>query len=215
MSATLPPRPEGELLHQRRYEVDAFKLDDDHLLLRGMIHDQKPPGVYIEDDPEPLSIHQMVVDLTLVFPSLEIVAAEVLMEVTPHTGCASIEPTYQQLVGVSIARGFSRTVRELFGGPRGCTHVGALLQAMAPVAIQSMWSMRMNDETAVELSTEEAQAQRREAMKFNTDTCHVWERDGELLKKALSGEDFEPPVWAVKRLEELGRSPEEWMNRGG
>lgn len=215
MSATMPPRPRGELLHQRNYEVDAYRLDGQRFLLRGMILDQKPPGVYIDDDPDPLSIHQMVVDLTLDFPSLEIAAADVVMEVTPHSGCTSIEPAYQQLVGVSIGRGFSRVVRELFGGPRGCTHVGALLQAMAPVAIQSMWSMRVTGETPVALTSEEALAQRREAMTFNIDTCHVWERDGELLKKALAGEEFEPPVWAVERLEELGRSPEEWMPRGG
>ena len=46
------------------------------------------------------------------------------------------------LVGLSIARGFTHRVRELFGGPRGCTHTTALLQAMAPIAMQCFWSMR-------------------------------------------------------------------------
>jgi hypothetical protein len=45
---------------------------------------------------------------------------------------------------MSIARGFNAKVRELFGSSRGCTHIGALLAAMAPVAIQTGWSMRVS-----------------------------------------------------------------------
>lgn len=177
-----------------------------------MIHDQKPPGIIIEDDPEPLSIHQMVVDLIVEFPSLVIASAEVVMEVTPHTGCTSIEPTYRQLVGLSVTRGFSRRVQELFGGPRGCTHVGALLQAMAPVAIQSMWSMRALDETPVAIGAS-VEDQRREAMLFNRNTCHVWADDGELIGIVAAGGEPEPPLWAVERLGQLGRSVEEWRTR--
>ncbi|MCP4451738.1 MAG: DUF2889 domain-containing protein, partial [Planctomycetes bacterium] len=104
-------------------------------------------------------------------------------------------------------------VRELFGGPRGCTHVGALLIAMAPVAIQSMWPMQSIDETPVTLGPEEMAEQRLQRMSFNFDTCHVWDREGETVKRLLAGEEMEPPIWAVQRLEELGRRPEEWIER--
>lgn len=213
LMTVLPPEPAGELVHQRDYTVKSYRQSADRLRIRGVIQDQKPPGVYIEDDPEPLSVHQMVVDLVLDFPTLEIVEAEVVMEVTPHATCTSIETTYQQLVGVSIARGFSRTVRDLFGGPRGCTHVGALLQAMAPIAIQSLWSMRALDETPVALTAAEALEQRRQGLAFNTNTCHVWEEDGELMKKAMAGDELDPPLWVVDRLEKLGRSPDDWRMR--
>ena len=66
-----------------------------------------------------------------------------LFETHPHTECVSIVDAYRGLVGLSITRGFTHKVRELFGGPRGCTHTTALLMAMAPVAVQCIWSMNV------------------------------------------------------------------------
>jgi hypothetical protein len=79
-----------------------------------------------------------------------ITEARAVMETHPHDLCRAVEPHYDKLVGLSIARGFSAKVRELFGGPRGCSHVTALLLAMAPVAIQSMFSMNMGAGQAVD-----------------------------------------------------------------
>jgi len=208
-----PPDPEGEpLLHQREYTVRSYRQAADRLRIRGMVHDQKPAGMYIADDPEPMSIHQMVVDLVIDFPSLEIVDVDVVMEVTPHTGCTRIEDTYRRLIGMSIARGYTHKVRELFGGPRGCTHVGALLQAMAPVAIQSFWSMRSFD-TPVSLAATPRE-ERLQHMSRNFNSCHVWDTEGEFVKNILDGGEIEPPLWAVKRLGELGRPVSDWAADG-
>ncbi len=144
----ITPHPEGvdaadELVHERAYVVRAYVKDDRTLALRGAVRDQKPPGLYVPADPEPMTIHHMIVDLEIEVPSLVITKATAVLNVHPHLTCKNIEPHYGNLVGLSIARGFTHKVRELFGGPRGCTHTTALLQAMAPVAVQSMWSFRM------------------------------------------------------------------------
>jgi hypothetical protein len=65
--------PESELIHERAYVVRAYRKDSNTLLLRGAVRDQKPPGLYVADDPEPLTIHHMIVDLEIAVPSLEIV----------------------------------------------------------------------------------------------------------------------------------------------
>ncbi len=210
------PEPEGELIHDRNYSVKAYRESPGSLRLRGQVHDEKPPGLYVADDPDPMSVHLMVVDLVVAFPTLEITSAEVVMEVTPHRGCSSIEPAYEQLVGMSIARGFGRQLKNLFGGPRGCTHVGALLQAMAPVAVQSMWSMRAKagaeSGTAVALaSTPEERAQ---SLAFNKNTCHIWDEDGDQWGRMMAGEELDVPVWAEERLKKLGRDPDEWRLKG-
>ena len=210
----LPSPPDGDLIHHRTYDVLAYRRASDRLALRGIVHDQKPPGIYFEGDPEPLSVHHMVVDLVLDFPSLEIVEADVTMNVTPHMSCNAIEPSYQQLVGLSIARGFSRQVKDLFGRSSGCTHLGALLQAMAPVAIQSMWSMNsMGPRAQVQSSDRDAAVLARErAMAFNLNTCHIWDEDGEAVAAIRRGEELEVPVWASERLVKLGRAPQEWRS---
>lgn len=207
--------PDLPLLHDRTYSVRSYRKSDTELLIRGQIQDQKPPGVYLED-PDPLTVHHMVVDITVRLPTLEIIEAEVVME--PHPSCTSITDHYEQLIGLSIARGFTHKIRELFGGPRGCTHTTALLQAMAPVAIQSIWSMKSTDSqdgTAVPapLSKNPTDDQIRERFAHNLNSCHVWREDGETISSIKRGEEMEPPLWIIDRLEKLGLDPSSWQER--
>lgn len=118
-SESFPAPPTGgELIHTRGYEVRTYKMRDDMFILRGVVIDEKPAGLYIADDPEVLWVHHMVVDLEVSFPMFEIQKVSVTFHERPHTRCTDIEPDYQKLVGLSIARGFNNKVKELFGGPR-------------------------------------------------------------------------------------------------
>lgn len=179
--------------------------------LRGAILDEKPPGLYFPEDDEPLPIHEMVVDLTLALPDLVITGVDVVMEVTPHRACTSIEDRYRELIGLSVTRGFSREVTARFGGVGGCTHVGALLRAMAPVAVQAMWSVRMKDPARAPLPPAgDDEASRRAAMRYNLNSCHVWDENAEMARTALRGESIGIPVWAERRLQKLGRPNSDW-----
>jgi Protein of unknown function (DUF2889) len=203
--------PDEELIHERAYVVRAYRKGADTLLLRGAVRDQKPPGLYIADDPQPLTIHHMIVDLEIGVPSLDITAAKVVLEVHPHSSCPRIEDHYAGLVGLSIARGFTHKVRELFGGPRGCTHTTALLQAMAPVAVQSMWSFQMARARADGQTTPfDTEAARQGAVMANLNTCHVWAEGSEHVEGLLNGAPMEVPLWISKRFTELGRNADAW-----
>ncbi|CAB4540603.1 MAG: DUF2889 domain-containing protein [Actinomycetes bacterium] len=215
----IAPHPEGvdpadELIHERAYVVRAYRKGTSTLLLRGAVRDQKPPGLYVPTDPEPLTVHHMVVDMTIEVPSLEIVDARAVLETHPHAACPRIEDHYRHLIGLSIARGFTHKVRELFGGPRGCTHTTALLQAMAPVAIQSMWSFRVaqareSGQGSDAFANPEA---RQRALMMNMNTCHIWAEDGEQVRAVMNNEPMEIPVWIVNRFEKLGLDPASWRN---
>lgn len=202
----LPPDPDGlEVLHDREYRVRAYRLSDDRLLIRGAVRDQKPSGLYLPTDPDPLTIHHMQVDLHVAFPSLEIVAADVLFEAHPHTTCPVITDHYQGIVGLSIARGYTHKVRELFGGPRGCTHTTALLLAMAPVAVQCMWSMHASRRS------DGISPERREQMLLaNLDSCHVWAGDGEQVADIRAGRPVEIPLPMQRRFSSLGLDADQW-----
>lgn len=209
------PELTGTPIHNRHYQVAAYYEGSDRLRLRGSVQDVKPPGTYFPGDPDPLTVHHMVVDLLLDYPSLTIVAVAVEMQTTPHLECVHIEQAYQGLVGLSIARGFSRQVKDLFGGPRGCTHVGALLQAMAPVAIQSTWSMQSIAAGGINRRNRRRDMTREErerSLAFNLNTCHIWDAEGEQVAQVLAGEELEPPLWAQERLVQLGRNPEQWAD---
>ena len=213
----LPANPDLPLLHTRNYEVRAYKVNDGEILLRGAVRDLKPGGLYIENDDEPLAIHHMVIEMRISYPMLNITYASAELKEFPHHECPGIAPKYKQLEGLSIARGFTHKVRELFGGPRGCTHTTALLQAMAPVAIQCGWSMQMLKAQEIlasgkELPTEPSEA-RKMAYKMNLNTCHIWDENGDHVRNIEAGIPMEAPVWVEKRMAKLGRSTDEWQRK--
>jgi Protein of unknown function (DUF2889) len=71
-----------------------------------------------------------------------IVAVQLAMPSTPYTHCQGVQPNFQALVGMSLGRGFKKTLRERLGGTQGCTHVLALLEVMAAAAVQTFTSSR-------------------------------------------------------------------------
>jgi len=203
----LPPPPEGAIpvLHDREYRVQSFLLENGNLLIHGAIRDQKPPGLYIPDDPEPLVMHHMQVGLEIELPERVIVAVHTELRSYPHPTCPTIESHYDELIGLSIARGFTHKIRELFGGPRGCSHTTALLQAMAPIAMQSSKSIECIEAERAGEPNPIIVRPPSESWKYLTNTCHVWAEDGPRKDEVTRGGVQTIPV--DLRLDELGRPP--------
>lgn len=202
------------LIHTRQYQVHAFRMSDAKFLLRGVVVDEKPAGLYIENDPDPIWMHHMIVELEIVYPTFLIEKASVEFKNHPHLGCTNITDHYKKLEGMSIARGFNAKVRELFGSSRGCTHIGALLAAMAPVAIQTGWSMRVSSVVDIDdasKSPEDFQEQRIKQFASTINTCHIWDEHGEMVSKVRRGEEIEMPLPVVRRLRDLGRDETDWL----
>lgn len=79
----------------------------------------------------------MRVALTVRFPELAIVRAEEVMAAHPYGVGTDALPPLEGLVGVSVAHGFTRVLNERFGRQLGCSHLTALIQALAPVVRQA------------------------------------------------------------------------------
>ena len=214
MSAQImfPENPEFPLIHTRRYEVRAFRMAADRLMLRGVVVDEKPAGLYLKGDEQPLWLHHMIVDLEIVYPTFLIEKASATFHEHPHLECTHITDHYKKLEGMSIARGFNAKVKELFAGARGCTHITALLSAMAPVAIQAGWSMRAVASSDGQVDAQRNYENRERQLAGTINTCHLWDENGALAASVSSGNYTEVPLSVKKRLKELGRSEEEWLN---
>ena len=211
-----------EPLHTRNYQVEAFRRSPEEFVLIGSIIDRKPGGYFIETDPEPFTLHHMVVELTVSYPELVIVGSEVTFNTFPQELCPAIAGRYGDLVGVSIARGFTHQVRERFGGPRGCSHTTALLQAMAPVAVQCIWSMvtlaRRDAQEASGVAPPSASTApaissgMRDTLRFSINSCHVWDEEGDFYHAVRDGTRQVSPMLPLRyRLDELGIDVEEWV----
>lgn len=191
-------------IHHRSYETEAFDEGDGTMRIVGRLIDTKPHGLGLVDG-EPLVIHDMVVELIVAGDTFEILDIATTMNVHPYGQCTAVLESYRQLVGLSIARGYSRKVKELFGGPLGCSHIGALLIALAPVAVQASWGMaRLHDDPAEwsQLDLDPEDAERR--LRLNTNTCHVWSADGDQIAQLRRGEEAQRPEWEAVRLKKLG-----------
>ena len=206
----LPPDDDLDVIHTRQYETRIYRVNEKEMLVRGAISDMKPPGLYVPDDSQELEIHQMHVELTVKLPELEITHARTAFETHPHTSCPKIIDHYEEVIGLNVARGFTQKVRELFGGPRGCTHITALLQAMAPAIVQATWSMAVLQRRESGLPPGAVDTNREKMHQGNINTCHVWAEDGEHIQEFKDGKMPAPPLQVTERLIELGRKPEEW-----
>jgi hypothetical protein len=191
-------------IHTRSYDCEAFAEDDGRLRVRGRLVDTKEQGLGLIDG-EPLEIHNMVIDLFIDPTDFTIVEVIAGMDTHPYDICTDILTDYQRLVGLSISRGYSRKVKELFGGPGGCSHIGALLQAMGPVAVQANWSLvNLRDDLESRIDERTDSDDRARRLRLNTNTCHVWREDGPQIAAVNLGTDPLRPGWETERLQKLG-----------
>ena len=85
------------------------------------------------------NIHDMELRLKISLPDYTIRQAELEMREVPQPCCHEIEPAVKDLEGLKIGPGFSRRVREILGGRRGCINLLHLVMETAPLAINVSW----------------------------------------------------------------------------
>ena len=163
---------ERELTHTRRVRYEGYKRADGLWDIEGHLTDiknhdyQLKTGVRRAGQP----VHSMWLRLTI-DRRLNIVEACASSEVVPYPdGCEAIAPQYAQLVGLNLAKDFRKSVKALFGGVRGCTHLTEMLGGMPTAAIQTF---------AGEMSEEREDG----AKPFQLDQCHALETSGETVRK--------------------------------
>ena len=172
MSPATPP------VHVRTIRVEASDDGDDALLVTGTLVDERPRGGEKWFGVEgPRVIHRMSLTLRVRHPDLVITGVDGGMEAHPYRICPEALPSLDGLVGVSVARGFTRAVNERLGRQRGCAHLTALIHAMAPVVKQAAGAAFSPESEALDASA-----------LWMIDTCQAW-RDGGDLHRLVQARD--------------------------
>ena len=172
----LSPPAARRHLHTRSFEFSGHQRDDGLWDIDAHMVDTKTYGFAndfrgrIEAD-EPL--HDMWLRLTLDedFVVRDIEAAS---DAGPFRVCPDITPNFKRVIGLRIGSGWRIKVRQRLGGVEGCTHLVELLDAMATVAFQTLYS-------TLAKKAKDRSAQGKPAL---IDTCHAFKSDGEVVKKA-------------------------------
>jgi hypothetical protein len=178
---------------------------DEHFVVIGTLHDQRP---WADGETAVRDLHRMELGLVVRRSDLVIVDAAADMRAYPHTECTDIEPAFKDLVGLSVARGYTRAVQERFGRQRGCSHLEFLARALGPVVIQAVTSAASQRRLRGD-ATESFSALGQQLL---LNTCHVWAEDGPGLEKIDMGwrpGDTAYPAPVVVEIRRLMETPTE------
>ena len=164
----LPQPVERKKVHRRQITCDGFQRDDGLWEVDAHIVDTK---TYSFDNDyrgtiepgEPL--HEMWIRLT-VDEDLLVHDCVAATDNSPYQICGAITPVFKKLIGEKIGPGWSRRVKELMGGIKGCTHLVDLIGPATTSAIQTMAGLKRD----------EYYDKRRKP--FFIDGCHAWRSDG-------------------------------------
>jgi len=167
-------------IHTRQISTETYVVDEDHLLVEGVLKDdrtkvsRRSTGELIPAG----TIHHMVIRLLLKLPSLGIEDLEVEIISAPYPDCLETCEVMNEIKGVSISSGFSKKVRSMAGGPRGCAHLVSLLLAMGQAAFQGFWTHESTDANQEGIYSEER-------LRFLEGTCWAWRKGGKLQQTLL------------------------------
>jgi Protein of unknown function (DUF2889) len=174
-----PSDPGAEApLHRRSIVYEAFDGGED-LRVRARLEDVRPWA----DGARSVSlVHDMSLSVTVRVADMTITAATADMHVFPHAECPAILEAFGGLVGLSVARGYTREVQRRFGGPNGCSHLEHLARSLGPVVVQAVTSRR-----ARAVSRGETPDLLAGTTPWARDTCHVWAEGGVAEEKLAAG----------------------------
>ena len=167
------------LIHRRTVECLGFLRADGLWDIEGRLSDSKTHPVTLAEGRTVApgqTYHGMWIRLTL---DDDFIVREVQMSMpdVPTSQCRGAMPAYQKLVGERIGSGFTRRIKELFGGIGGCVHLTELLLPIATTAFQTIPMAR----SLVAPRTPEDVEVYRNAKGALINTCHALREDSPVV----------------------------------
>ncbi len=167
-------------IHSRSIGICTYPAGVDAIMIEGVLKDERlchTFSISTGERVDPGVIHEIVLRLLIRGSRLTIEDLEVEYHHLPRPECSKTADSLRGLVGKGITPGFTSLVKKTFGGPRGCTHLNALLIAMAPAAVQGFWN------SMVSRPLKPSQVSNSMDARLLIDTCWVWRSDGPLARE--------------------------------
>jgi len=163
-------------IHNRNIEICTYSCDADHVLVVGEFKEQREVSFInqVGERVEPGVYHNMKIELLIATESMTIEDVAVSLPQVPRGDCSSVCNSLDSIKGMQIARGFSRVIKEMVGGTKGCVHLNTLLLAMAPAVLQGSW-------INVSWHQKETGKTNPGELVSLVDSCWTWRNDGPLV----------------------------------
>jgi len=180
---SLLKRSISKKIHTRTIEMSTYETDKGDIIVEGTLKDNRLIPTYrlSGENRPPQTVHHMVIRMRIGASSFSIEDIEAEMPEIPHSECPQTSESLLKIKGMKIAPGFTDKVKKRLSGINGCSHLTALIHAMAPAAVQGIWVYNSRKPENAGISFDMLQD-------YLIDTCWVWRKDGPLetrLKKEL------------------------------
>ncbi|WP_029007903.1 DUF2889 domain-containing protein [Azospirillum halopraeferens] len=173
-----------EPIHTRTIVLNGFRRADGLWDIEGHLTDVKAYTFRTEErgqlepgDP----VHDMWLRLT-VDDNLTVQAIEAVTDKSPYGACGAITDAFQCLVGLSVAKGWTRAVRERLGGVHGCTHLVELLGPIGTTAFQTIYPILARERARKAREGQGGQDTARQRPVL-LNTCHIFASDGDVVRR--------------------------------
>jgi len=114
--------PDVRAIYHRAKQTNIYPLAEDRFLIEALLRDE---------------VHDVIVEVEIVHPTLEIVAARSEIRNGPFTNvCNMTHVNMDKLVGMKVGRGFTVAARAAIGGTGGCHRISELVVEVAQAAYQ-------------------------------------------------------------------------------
>lgn len=109
-------------VYHRAKQTNIYPLGENRFLIEALLRDE---------------VHDVIVEVEVLHPSLEIVAARSEIRNGPFTNVCNLTRTNMDgLVGMKVGRGFTLAARAVVGGTCGCHRISELVVEIAQAAYQ-------------------------------------------------------------------------------
>jgi hypothetical protein len=98
----------------------------------------------LDDDDQTIEVICIVT-----YPDLTIQEASCIMTRTPGRECLGARANVNKLVGLTIAHGYNKQVKQLLGGPSGCVHMVDLAIEIGHTAVQGKFKKMMGQQKSL------------------------------------------------------------------
>jgi hypothetical protein len=114
--------PDIRAIYHRTKQTNIYPLEEGRFLIEALLRDE---------------VHDVVVEVEVLHPSLEIAAARSEIRSGPFTNvCNMTHANMDGLVGMTVGRGFTLAARKAVGGVGGCHRISELVVEIAQAAYQ-------------------------------------------------------------------------------
>jgi len=167
-------------IHTRNINLATYSHTDSSVIIHGVLKDERYVKIFdiTGDVLEPGIVHHLDVKLLIKSDPLVIEDAKADMIKVPMSECNTTLDTIEKLKGLEIKSGFSKTIRNIMGGNKGCAHLCQLIIIMSQEIVQGWLTHKRKSLSPVPKNFNSFTEK-----KFIIDSCRMWKDNGPKVKK--------------------------------